>query len=108
MDSSEEGVSSSGLAWEDRKSSLAGWESGPAGQGSDGKGLPCCSEQEAGKRSPHLSAGLSLGMRKGSKPLSDKELGSVVDEPLEDGMCPWGSASILLKNHRAGAPSSRV
>ena len=36
MDSSEERVSSSGLAWEDRKSSLAGWNSGPARQGCDG------------------------------------------------------------------------
>ena len=24
----------------------------------------------------------------------------MVDEPLEDGMCPWGSAAILLKHHR--------
>ena len=24
----------------------------------------------------------------------------MVDEPLEDGMCPWGSTAILLKHHR--------
>ena len=43
-----------------------------------------------------MPTGLSLGMRVGSKSLSDKELGTVMNEPLEDGMCPWGSASVLL------------
>ena len=32
--------------------------------------------------------------------MSDKELRAVVYEPLENGMCPWGSATILLEHHR--------
>ena len=38
---------SSGLAWEDRKSSLAGWDSGPAGQGWDGLAVACVGKHSA-------------------------------------------------------------
>ena len=62
-------------------------------------GLPRCSEQKAGKRCPHFSAGLSFGMRVAGNSLSDKELDPVVDEPLENGVCPWGSAPVLFKHH---------
>ena len=60
-----------------------------------------------GKQGGPISAGLSLGMRIGSKPLSDKELGAVVDESLEDGVCPWGSTAALLKHHRDHALINR-
>ena len=58
---------------------------------------------EGKQKGPHLNAGLSFGMRIGSKPLSDKELGAVVDESLKDGVCPWGSAPTLFKHHRSHA-----
>ena len=32
--------------------------------------------------------------------MSDKELCSVLDKSLEDGMCPWGSTAVLFKHHR--------
>ena len=44
-------MSSSGLAWEDKKSSLVGWESGPAGEGCDGLAVFC-----VGKHSAHFRA----------------------------------------------------
>ena len=40
--------------------------------------------------------------------MSDKELGPVVNEPLEYGMCPWGSAAVLLKDHRYHTPIKLV
>ena len=32
--------------------------------------------------------------------LSDKDLLSVVDDPVEDGVRPWGGSAILFKNNR--------
>ena len=57
--------------------------------------LPSCSEQRAPNRAPQLGAGDLLCVREWHS-LSDEDLQAVVNDPVEDGLCPGGGAAILL------------
>ena len=61
--------------------------------------LPCCTHQGARDRTPQLGASGPFGEGVGSA-LSDKELKSVVDNPVEDGLGPGGRPAKLFQYHR--------
>ena len=59
-------------------------------------GLPSCSEQRARNGTPKLGASGPLGKGEGDS-LSDKELKTVINDAVEYGLCPWGSAAKYRK-----------
>ena len=61
--------------------------------------LPCCTHQGAWYRAPQLGAGGPFGEGVGSA-LSDKELQSVVNDPIEDGLGRGGRPAKLFQYHR--------
>ena len=64
-------------------------------------GPPNCSQQRAGDRAPQLGAGDAFGVRRGqSLKLSDKELETVMDDPVEDGLRPWGNSATVFEDRR--------
>ena len=57
-------------------------------------GLPSCFKQRAKDRAPQLGAGDPLGIGE-RQSLSDKELKTVIDDPIE-----YGSAIVFKHNRR--------
>ena len=61
--------------------------------------LPSCSEQCERNRAPQLGAGGPIRERERGS-LSDKDLEPVVDDPVKNGLSPWGYPAKLLQDHR--------
>ena len=69
--------------------------------------LPCCTHQGVRYRAPQLGAGGPFSEGVGSA-LSDKELQSVVNDPVEDGLGPGGRPAKLLQYHRCHPSVQRL
>ena len=69
--------------------------------------LPGCTHQGARDRAPQLGAGGPLSEGVGSA-LSDKELKSVVNDSVEDGLGPGGRSAKLLQYHRCHPSFQRL
>ena len=104
MDSSEERVSSSGLAWEDKKSSLAGCDSGLAGQACDGLAVAGVGKHSAMDCHAAISVqACRLACEYATIPCRDKELSSwhvsvhASPCPTRSGMCPWWQCDHIVR-----------